>query len=178
MHFLLLHGWQGSGPDHWQTWLAGRLREDGHDVAYPVLPDPDRPRLDAWLGALEPLREPDQVVICHSLGCCLWLHHRARGGAPAIRVALVAPPRPDPMPDELAEFFPVPADPGLGRGARVFCSDDDPYCPAGAQSVYATALGTPVAVLEGAGHINADAGFGPWPHIEDWAYGAKKGVET
>ena len=23
--FLILHGWQGSGPDHWQTWLAERL---------------------------------------------------------------------------------------------------------------------------------------------------------
>jgi len=21
--FLILHGWGGSGPEHWQTWLAG-----------------------------------------------------------------------------------------------------------------------------------------------------------
>ena len=26
---LILHGWQGSGPDHWQSWLAGRLTAAG-----------------------------------------------------------------------------------------------------------------------------------------------------
>jgi len=39
MAFLILHGLEGSGPEHWQTWLAGRLRERGLEVAYPSLPD-------------------------------------------------------------------------------------------------------------------------------------------
>ena len=34
--FLILHGYLGSGPDHWQSWLAGRLRAAGERVAYPV----------------------------------------------------------------------------------------------------------------------------------------------
>jgi len=37
--FLILHGLEGSGSEHWQTWLAGRLRERGLEVAYPDLPD-------------------------------------------------------------------------------------------------------------------------------------------
>ena len=39
MSFLILHGWQGSGPGHWQTWLAGRLRDRGERVSYPELPE-------------------------------------------------------------------------------------------------------------------------------------------
>jgi uncharacterized protein len=178
MGFLILHGWFGSGPEHWQRWLAARLRAAGEDVASPVLPDPDHPDLAAWLAALDGLRAPGQIVLCHSLACCLWLHHRARGGPPAERVLLVAPPWPDPMPAELAGFFPVPLEPGLATGARIAASDDDPYCPRGAPAAFGTPLGVPVDLLPGAGHVNADAGFGPWPAVEAWAYGAKNGVET
>ncbi len=31
--FLILHGYLGSGPDHWQTWLAARLRAAGEKTA-------------------------------------------------------------------------------------------------------------------------------------------------
>src|SRR5256885_14795645 len=84
MSFLILHGWQGSGPRHWQPWLAGRLRQRGEHVSYPRLPEPDAPRLDRWLDALEQelAREPDgAVVLCHSLACVLWLHHARRSAA-------------------------------------------------------------------------------------------------
>ena len=43
--YLILHGYQGSGPGHWQTWLAGRLRAGDAVVHYPDLPDADRPQL-------------------------------------------------------------------------------------------------------------------------------------
>ncbi len=52
MAFLLVHGLAGSGPEHWQTWLAGRLCARGLDVSYPSLPDADSPRLERWLEAL------------------------------------------------------------------------------------------------------------------------------
>ena len=44
--FLIVHGWHGSGQNHWQTWLANRLAAAGEYVRYPVLPDFDTPRLD------------------------------------------------------------------------------------------------------------------------------------
>ena len=28
------------------------------------------------------------------------------------------------------------------------------------------------------GHLNPETGYGPWPAVEAWASGAKKGVET
>jgi uncharacterized protein len=182
MRFLILHGYEGSGPGHWQPWLADRLRDAGHDVAFPELPDPDHPRLPLWLDALAPLRMPGDVVICHSLACCLWLHHRAAGGPAAERALLVAPPHPEPMLEELATFFPVPLDPPLAREARIVCSDDDPYDPRGAIERYAEPLGAPVDVLPDAGHINPEAGYGPWPSVERWclaaAQGENHGIDT
>ena len=51
--FLLLHGWGGSEPRHWQSWLAPRLRARGEDVRFPELPGAERPSLERWLGALD-----------------------------------------------------------------------------------------------------------------------------
>jgi predicted alpha/beta hydrolase family esterase len=178
MRVLILHGYLGSGPGHWQRWLAERLNAAGHDVCFPELPDADHPRLDAWLEALAPLRRPADVVVCHSAACALWLHHRARGGQPAERALLVAPPHPEPMLDELASFFPVPLEPRLAREARVVVSDEDPYCPGGGIDLYARPLGAPVDVLPGAGHINPESGYGRWPAVEAWCYGENQGIET
>jgi hypothetical protein len=168
-NFLILHGLEGSGPGHWQTWLAARLRAAGERVAYPDLPDADLPSLPAWhsalQGELDALPEGETVVVCHSLSCLLWLHHVADGGAQADRVLLVAPPSETADVPQIAAFFPAPQ-PAL-TGARLVCGDDDPYCPEGAQNVYGS-LGIPVDVLPGGGHVNPDAGYGPWPGAEAW----------
>jgi len=165
--YLILHGYQGSGPGHWQTWLAGRLRSGDAKVHYPDLPDADHPRLSAWLdalaGELDAIGEPP-VVLCHSLACVMWMHHVADGGRPAERVLLVAPPSEAGVPDALRSFFPAPA--VSMPNARLVCSDNDPYCPEGAVSLYGEG-----DVLPGQGHINPDAGYGPWPAVEAWARG-------
>jgi predicted alpha/beta hydrolase family esterase len=178
VRFLILHGYQGNSPEHWQRWLARRLAADGHDVAYPDLPDADRPQLEAWLEALAGERRRGDIVVCHSLACVLWLHHRARGGPPARRALLVAPPCPDAGIPEIAGFFPVPRTPALAEGAELVCSDADPYCPVGAPTYYGAPLAVPCAVVERGGHLNVDAGFGPWPTALAWCYGAKNGVDA
>jgi uncharacterized protein len=167
--FLILHGLQGSGPGHRQTWLAARLRADGERVAYPDLPDPDLPSPTAWRAALEgelAALPGAAVVVCHSLSCLLWLHHVAEGGVPAERVLLVAPPSESAGVPELEPFFPVPL-PAL-TGARLVCSDDDPWCPEGAAELYGGPLRIPVDLLPGRGHLNPEAGYGPWPAVEAW----------
>ena len=78
---------------------------------------------------------------------------------------LVAPPSRAGVPEELAGFFPVPRVELLGN-ARLVCSDNDPYCPEGAVTLYGDGV-----VLPGEGHINPDAGYGPWPSVEAWARG-------
>ena len=175
MQALILHGWQGNAEGHWQTWLAERL---GADVRYPSLPDPDDPNPDAWDAALRAElgeMDPEPVVICHSLACALWLR-AAAGGARAGRVLLVAPPAPDSEFPEVSRFFPTGADAqivaGSARETRLVCADDDPYCPDGAATVFGEVLGVPVDLVPGGGHLNTDAGYGPWPAVEAWCRGA------
>ena len=181
--FLIIHGLEGSGPEHWQTWLAGRLRERGFTVSYPELPDAASPRLERWLEALDEelgrLAAGDTVVLCHSLGCLLWLHHAARRtGATVARVLLVAPPQPDEDDPQSSGFRPVPLEreavAAAARETRLVCSTDDPWCPPETSRRMAAAIGVPIDWIEGGGHVNTDAGYGPWPAVEEWALGERE----
>lgn len=184
--YLILHGYEGSGPDHWQTWLADRLRYGDDTVAYPELPAPYAPNLQTWRTALEEaLRElPGKpVVVCHSLACLLWLHHSAQPvleGGLAERVLLVAPPSTAGAPREILNFFPVPFErervAGAARVTRLVCAHDDPFCPEGADNEYGDPLGLECDVLDGAGHINPESGYGQWPAVEAWCRGEATAV--
>ena len=169
--FLILHGLGASGPGHWQTWLAARLRADNERVAYPDLPDAELPSLAGWRSALDgelaALPPGDVIVVCHSLSCLLWLHHVNDGGAQADRLLLVAPPSESVDLAEIQEFFPAPM-PKLAAGARLVGGKDDPYCPEGAAALYGDPLGIACDMLPGAGHINPETGYGPWPAAEAW----------
>jgi serine hydrolase len=174
---VILHGWQGNEPSHWQTWLAALLSDTGREVRYPSLPDAATPQLSSWLSALDAALDglPDDGfdVVCHSLGVLLWLHHvRAGAGPRPARVVLVAPPSPRTPVPELAPFLPVPLSVDLVRhaadGTVLVCSDDDPYCPEGAAVAYGRVLKMATTVLPGTRHINVEAGFGPWPAMLDW----------
>ena len=168
--FLILHGLEGSGPGHWQTWLAERLRARGEVVAYPDLPDPFDPEPATWEAALKEVLSADQVVLCHSLACLLWLRAAAKGFATAERVLLVAPPCREDI-EPVARFLGHGAQAADIENALIVCSDADEYCPPGAVETYAKPLGIPAHILPGAGHINTDAGYGEWPDVEAWALG-------
>jgi predicted alpha/beta hydrolase family esterase len=160
-------------------------------VRYPDFPEPDRPRVEAWADTLhEELTScgAECTVLCHSLACLLWAREAERIETPVDRVLLVAPPCPvSPIPDA-GTFYPTPLDAeavsASERELRVVGTDNDPYCPAGAERSFARPLGLPADVLPGAGHINPDAGYGPWPAVEEWCLtaaqgaGAKNGVDT
>ena len=170
-----MHGLEGSGPDHWQTWLAGRLRERGETVRYPDLPDPFDPQPAEWLAALQPelaALEGERVVLCHSLGCLLWLLN-ARDGATdaAERVLLVAPPCTDEI-EQVVRFRPdgvTASDVDRAAGETLMLwSEPDPYCPATAAVAFDGLFATSIAIADG-GHLNTDAGYGPWPAVEEWA---------
>jgi predicted alpha/beta hydrolase family esterase len=174
----VLHGWQGSGPEHWQSWLAAQLREAGRDVRYPTLGDPDAAVLDDWMRSMREtiadLPADNFDVVAHSLAAVLWLHHAADPGTsprPA-RVVLVAPPSPATTTPEIAAFFPPPLDVDAVRraadGTVLVGSDDDPWCPEGIAAAYGLPLKIATTVLPGAAHVNVEAGFGPWPAMLDW----------
>jgi predicted alpha/beta hydrolase family esterase len=184
--YLLLHGWQNRRPpEHWQHWLAGELTALGHTVDYPQLPDPDHPQLEAWLAELRTrvAAMPGgtrRTVLCHSLGCLLWLNAAARAEVPlpVDRVLLVAPPSPSVTLShpEIAGFAHPPVTPAqlaaASRYTRLVGTDNDPYFPEDIRTVYGDLLEIPVDVLPGAAHLNMDAGYGPWPTVLEWSTGA------
>ena len=167
-------------PDHWQFWLAERLRSRGEPVLYPQMPDPDEPRYERWAevlhGELSMLGDAERVVVCHSLSCLLWSHFASRElrqEERVDRVLFVAPPAPSAFVPAVASFRPERLDAGAlaysaRRPIRLACSDNDPYCPEGAMGFYGEALGLDTDLLPGTGHLDVEAGFGPWPAVAAW----------
>lgn len=188
---VLLHGFQNRRPrEHWQHWLAEELRRAGAEVRYPQLPEPDAPKLDAWLEVLERELEgaaaASTVVVAHSLGAALWLDYTRRRfaagpaqGPVVARTVLVAPPSRSValgIP-EIAAFAP-PA-PGQ-REARALhaasieapqlvASDADPYDPEGVAASYAEPYGLDARIVPGGGHLTPADGFGPFPLLLELA---------
>jgi uncharacterized protein len=175
---VLVPGLGGSGPDHWQSWLAAELRAADREVDIVELPDADAPRLAPCLLALRAslAGRPDDGfdVLAHSFGAVLWLHHVASGQSsprPA-RVALVAPPSPRAQVPQIAEFLPPPLDIDVVRhsadGTVLVGGEHDPYLPEGIAAAYGLPLKMATTVIAGAAHLNADDGHGPWPAVLDW----------
>ena len=77
---------------------------------------------------------------------------------------LVAPPSLAGVPDVLPAFFPVPRRRAGQHAARLLRRRS--VLPGGRRT-----RSTPgrADVLPGQGHINPDAGYGPWPAVEAWA---------
>lgn len=174
---VIIPGWKGSEPGHWQVWLAEQLTEAGREVVHPDLPEVDQPQLQPWLDALRlslaGLPEDGYDVVAHSLGALLWLHHvaTATDSPRANRVALVSPPSPSTQIPELAEFVPAPLDIDTVRhsadGTVLIGGTDDPYLPEGIAVEYGRPLKIATTVVQG-GHINVEDGHGPWPALLDW----------
>lgn len=163
---LIIPGWQNSGPDHWQS----RWQREHPDYRRVEQRDWDFPDRAEWVAALEATvaGAPAPVtLVAHSLGCALVAHWAALATPARAKVTgalLVAPPdveRAD-MPPEVWSFRPLPGLPLPFRGLLV-ASDDDPYSALGAARGLAARWGCQFVALSGAGHINTDAGYGPWP---------------
>jgi len=179
--FLIVHGRDNvRSAEHWQWWLAERLRVAGACVRYPQLPRPDAPDLGRWLEVLRreyaQLGDGERVVVCHSLGCVLWHAAWARMTLtrPAERVLLVAPPGPSVLDEPVTADFGHLDDPGALLGScrariRMVASERDPYCVEGcAAKLYGEPLGLDSETLEGAGHLTPASGYGPWPGVLAW----------
>jgi predicted alpha/beta hydrolase family esterase len=157
---LIVPGWRDSGPGHWQSlWAeqlpnAVRVRQD----------DWVTPRRSAWVASIAQtiLEQPEPVVVAaHSLGCIATAHLPPEAAARICGALLVAPADPERR-GVLADFAPVPYQPLPYRSVLV-ASSNDPFCPVRLAGAYARAWGSEFVRLQNAGHINVEAGFGPWP---------------
>ena len=185
--FLILHGWGGNKPEHWQEHLAKALEAEGQTVIYPRMPDPMHPVPAAWQSTLEtalaslPADAVQVTVLAHSLGAINWLHYAASGKATRLiadRVLLVAPPYviaeipPTDAPDGVGAFFPPPLSEsgvkGLARETHLVATDSDDYATFEQTKAYSDRLNLPIHLLAGAGHISPYWGYGNWPWVLEW----------
>lgn len=169
---LILPGWLGSGPDHWQMrWarLHGYTVVEQHDWQQPLRGD--------WLARLDevvtdtPGGENSIVFAAHSLGCILtaaWAsvsRHTDR-----VRGALLVAPgdveRAD-LPPVLQRWAPMPRQ-RLPFASVLVGSRNDPYCRADRAQQLAQAWGSRWVDLGEAGHINTESGLGDWPKGHGW----------
>jgi hypothetical protein len=161
-HFLIQPGWQNSGPHHWQSLWEGQL---GHAAQRVPQQDWMVPELTAWASVLEEtIRRipPPVVILAHSIGCMVTVS--AIAAAPVAAVVLVAPADAERSnaPGALRTFTPIPMKP-LATPALLVASDSDPYCTLERAEAFAQAWKADLEIVTGGGHMNADAGFGPWP---------------
>lgn len=184
---LIIHGWTNRRPiGHWQRSLAATLRDQGHLVSYPQLPNPDQPLLDEWLEVLT--AELDQfdevasraseplIVLAHSLGCVAWMQLADRGllRQPADRVLLVAPPEPapiSPVPTFVMDLSDGRAErvvKGSAREVTLVGSDADVWQPSGIQAGVGDMIGLQAVVVHGAKHFSTLDGFTQWQGVIDW----------
>ena len=160
---LILPGWNGSGPGHWQSiWQGLRpelVRVEQEDWARPVLGE--------WAAKLEGAvrSAPSPVLlVAHSLGCALVAHWARAGSAGKVAGALlVAPADLDALQLEpLRSFAPLPRE-RLPFPAWVVASRNDPYASYERAGQLARSWGAQLLDAGNAGHVNVESGHGAWP---------------
>ncbi len=161
---LTLPGWQGSGPQHWQS-IWERLDARVQRVEQASWTSPDR---GVWtaavLAAVDAAKEP-VILVGHSLGAVLAVHvaplHASIAGA-----LLVAPPGLGAAPVELASFAEV-SRVRLSVPSIVVASSDDPWLTVEHAQHLAADWGSSFVDVGPRGHLNAESGLGSWR--EGWA---------
>ena len=165
---LILPGWQGSEPDHWQSrWerLHGYTRVEQHDWMRPLRGD--------WIARLEDVLlslDGPAVLVAHSLGCqhvAAWAAHSRNTGL--VKAALLVAP-PDVEREDGGAMLPSwspSASKKLPFGAALFASSDDPFCSLARARQFAAAWGAALVETGPRGHLNAESGLGDWPEVHE-----------
>ena len=153
-NILTLPGWQGSGPQHWQSrWeaLHGYQRVEQHNWQQPLRGD--------WTARLQEVvvDSPQPVVlVAHSLGCILaawWAAHSPH--AHRVCAALLVAPGDVERPD---------------APAPLLASRNDPFCSFARAQEMAQHWGARCVDAGNGGHLNADSGLGDWPQGQAWLH--------
>lgn len=153
---LIVPGLHGSGPEHWQSWLAKRLPE----ALRVEQEDWETPHLPRWAGAVrhEIGRAKGHVwIIAHSFGCLASAVAASDHQDKIAGVMFVAPADPDKF--DVASYLPHEK---LAFPSVVVASADDPWLRLTTAACWADLWGSHLINLGNAGHINAESGFGKW----------------
>jgi uncharacterized protein len=172
---LIVPGFHGSGPDHWQSWLEQQVpnskRVTGIDWEQPVLAQ--------WAGRIrEELAQAQEPlwVIAHSFGSLAAVVAAADRPEHIAQLILVAPADPDRFDcmglkleraqgiERFSLGKALPLRP-LQVNGLVIASRNDPWL--GYDKAAALANWWQLDFHDGgeAGHINAESGYGAWPAL-------------
>lgn len=160
MRFIIVPGWRDSGPGHWQSLWAERLR----GAVRVQQDDWIMPSRKAWVASIARtivLQDEPVIVVAHSLGCIATAHLPAEA-VERIRGALLVAPADPERRAVLSDFAPVPYQKLPYRSVLV-ASSNDPFCPVRLAGAYARAWGSEFVRMQDAGHINVESGHGEWP---------------
>lgn len=167
---LIVPGYHGSGPGHWQSWLEGELPEARRIAGI----DWDTPLLARWAGEVR--REIDAAagavwLVAHSFGCLASAVAAADRPQRVAGLLLVAPADP-----ERFELLGVREDPQRSAGVGCFlpqsafscpsilvASRSDPWLQRETARAWAERWGSRLIDIGDAGHVNVESGHGPWP---------------
>ena len=163
-HVLTLPGWQGSGPDHWQSrWerTYGYQRVEQHDWQRPLRGDWIARLEDVLLSCSEPV-----VLVAHSLGCMAavaWASH-SKNLARVKAALLVAPP--DIARDDMRQILPSWTPQPLLKlpfKTVLLASGNDAFCSLERARAMALAWGSEFHDVGERGHLNAESSLADWP---------------
>jgi serine hydrolase len=170
---VMVPGWQGSSPEHWQS----RWERNLTTARRIVLSDWVGSDKDQWVGAVITAVAASArpvVLVTHSLGTIASVHAALKLPPGAIAgLFLVAPadvehagswPPADghAWPESGLGFAPVPRE-RLPFPSMLLASTDDPYCRLERARHFAAGWGSELVEVGPAGHINPESGHGPWP---------------
>lgn len=168
---LVIPGFHGSGPAHWQTWFEAQVPESRRVRRI----DWEEPILARWAGNLR--QEIDAAhgpvwLVAHSFGCLAAVVAAAERPERVAGALLVAPADParfspiglreehDRADDTLTPWIP---DSQLPFPSILVASGNDPWVKLSSATYWADRWGSRLLNIGHQGHINTAAGYGPWP---------------
>ncbi len=161
---LIVPGYKGSGPDHWQSrWqnnLSTARRVEMGDWHKPVFEDWKSNLIKEVNKSTKPV-----IFIGHSIGAQVIVHAAPAFQVPIAGAFFVAPPdveNPAIRPRHLLTFGPYSREP-LTFPSITVASRNDPFCSYEQAEEMAAAWGSLLVDAGQSGHIEPASGHGPWP---------------
>ncbi|MCZ8075756.1 MAG: alpha/beta hydrolase [Paucibacter sp.] len=165
---LIIPGLHDSGPAHWQTWLQAQFR-DARRVRQHDFSQPDLLRwAERIRSTIDHAGPGEWIAVAHSFGTlALSRHLQDQPDSPIRQALLVAPAEPDKF--GLAALLPQQR---LRVPSTLIASESDPWMSAQSAQRWARRWGSNYSNLGRVGHINTEAGFGPFPLAKRWVESA------
>lgn len=153
---LIVPGLHGSTHGHWQRWWQGVVPS----TKWVDQDDWERADLGAWTDRVlqEAGRQRQPVwLVAHSFGCLAAVHAIRQRPQNIAGAFLVAPADPDRF--GLGEFL---SSGPLQRPTALVVSSNDPWLLESKAVWLGQRWGSEIFPIGAAGHVNTEAGFGPW----------------